>query len=77
MYLKKKKNTALIGGGLSQTIPVFGILAMFTGVVRHGRLLIVPLLLKLDVAQLENSGHHLEHPCSEEDERKTTIQNGA
>lgn len=43
---------------------------MVTGVVRHGRLLTVPLLLKLDVAQLEHSGHHLQHPCSEEEESK-------
>lgn len=39
---------------------------MITGVVGHGRLLAVPLLLKLDVAKLEHSGHHLEHPCSDE-----------
>lgn len=32
-----------------------------TGVVGHGRLLAVPLLLKLDVAQLENSGDHFQH----------------
>lgn len=46
---------------------------MVTGVVRHGRLLAVPLLLKLDVAQLENSGHHLQHPCSEGEEGRWCI----
>lgn len=48
-----------------------GILKWFTGVVGHGCLLAVPLLLKLDVAQLEHSGHHLQHPCSEEEERRS------
>lgn len=50
------------------TVLLFGIVEMFTGVVGHRRLLAVPLLLKLDVAQLEHSGHHLQHPCSEEEE---------
>lgn len=42
---------------------------MVTGVVGHGRLLAVPLLLKLDVAKLEHSGHHLKHPCSHEEDQ--------
>lgn len=36
-----------------------------TGVVGHGGLLAVPLLLKLDVAQLEDGGDHLQHPCTQ------------
>lgn len=36
-------------------------LLQLTGVVGHGCLLAVPLLLKLDVAQLEDSGDHFQH----------------
>lgn len=41
-----------------------------TGVVGHRRLLAVPLLLKLDVAQLEHTGHHLQHACRQEKEEQ-------
>lgn len=39
-----------------------------TGVVGHGGLLAVPLLLKLDVAQLENRGDHFQHTWKQEEE---------
>lgn len=47
---------------------------MVTGVVGHGRLLAVPLLLKLDVAKLEHSGHHLQHPCSNEEDQDAALK---
>lgn len=39
----------------------WSMLLQLTGVVGHGCLLAVPLLLKLDVAQLEDSGDHFQH----------------